>query len=202
MNTRAIGPPARKVGQSLSDCRSHEGVATKHLPLLCAQLVSFSARRPRPCGLGRKGAPARRVVDCLPTGGPAEIYACGAEPIPKAPTNVEDGHGRVPRSGSPCSAQESPAFRHGEWSISIAEPSDCAALETYRELSLKLLRARIRDELLAHLEAAGLLHVPEHPLSVHTLQSVSGKRALPEPENHRVAIGEKWVTIKVAPRLS
>ncbi len=45
------------------------------------------------------GAPARRVVDCLHTVGPAEIYACGAEPLPKAPTNVSDGHGRVPLSG-------------------------------------------------------------------------------------------------------
>ena len=63
-----------------------------------------------------KGAPARRVVDCRPTVGPAELDACGAEPLPKAPTNVSDGHGRVPLSGSPCSAQESPAFRHGEWS--------------------------------------------------------------------------------------
>ncbi len=68
--------------------------------------LSFSARRPRPCGLGMKGAPARRVGDCRPTGGPAESYACGAEPLPTAPTNVSDGHGRVPLSGSPCSAQE------------------------------------------------------------------------------------------------
>ena len=58
-----------------------------------------------------KGAPARRVVDCLHTVGPAEIYACGAEPIPKAPTNVSDGHGRVPLSGSQCSAQESPCLQ-------------------------------------------------------------------------------------------
>jgi hypothetical protein len=35
-----------------------------------------------------KGAPARRVGDCLHTVVPTEIYACGAEPIPKAPTNV------------------------------------------------------------------------------------------------------------------
>src|SRR5260221_14043940 len=73
--------------------------------------LSFSARRPRPCGLGMTGAPARRVGDCLPTVGPAEIYACGAEPIPKAPTNVSDGHGRVPLSGAPCSAQESPCLQ-------------------------------------------------------------------------------------------
>src|SRR5260221_13358185 len=61
--------------------------------------LSFSARRPRPCGLGMKGAPARRVGDCLHTVGPAEIYACGAEPLPTAPPKVSDGHGMVAPSG-------------------------------------------------------------------------------------------------------
>ena len=57
------------------------------------------------------------VLYGLHTAGPAEIDACGVEPTTKAPMNVEDGHGRVPLSGSQCSAQESPAFRHGERSI-------------------------------------------------------------------------------------
>ena len=39
--------------------------------------LSYSARRPRPSGLGMNGALARRVVGCLHTAGPADIYACG-----------------------------------------------------------------------------------------------------------------------------
>ena len=50
--------------------------------------LSFSARRPRPSGLGMNGALARRVLHCLHTAGPAGIYACGAGPTTKAPMNV------------------------------------------------------------------------------------------------------------------
>jgi len=55
-------------------------------------VLSFSARRPRPSGLGMKGALARRVLDCPPTAGPAEIDACGAVATTKPPMLVSAGH--------------------------------------------------------------------------------------------------------------
>src|SRR5258708_34383160 len=95
------------------------------------------------------GAPARRVVDCLHTVGPAEIYACGAEPIPKAPTNVSDGHGRVPLSGAQCSAQESPAFRHGEWSNDAHAHGDgCSDMMRILYVVASLMAGGIESQLL------------------------------------------------------
>ena len=45
--------------------------------------------------------------------------------------------------------------------FSVAESDNCTTLEDSPEQSLELLRAQIRSELFAHLEAAGLLHLPE-----------------------------------------
>ena len=102
------------------------------------------------------GALARRVVDCLHTVGPAEIYACGAEPLPKAPTNVSDGHGRVPLSGSQCSAQESPAFRHGEWSSGRPQQ---------HEPHLSALRVLLQGQ--PEIASRVRLHEPEHPVHLY-----------------------------------
>src|SRR5260221_1633119 len=73
-------------------------------------VLSFSARRPRPSGLGMTGALARRVLHCLPTAGPAGIYACGAGPTTKAPMNVSAGHSVLPSGEHAWSAVFSPGI--------------------------------------------------------------------------------------------
>src|SRR5258708_5367341 len=72
--------------------------------------LSFSARRPRPSGLGMNGALARRVLHCLHTAGPAGIYACGAGPTTKAPMNVSAGHSVLPSGEHAWSAVFSPGI--------------------------------------------------------------------------------------------
>src|SRR5260221_1128127 len=72
--------------------------------------LSFSARRPRPSGLGMTGALARRVLHCLHTAGPAGIYACGAGPTTKAPMHVSAGHTGLPAGQHAWSAVFSPGI--------------------------------------------------------------------------------------------
>src|SRR5260221_5466559 len=78
--------------------------------LLLSDWLSFSARRPRPSGLGMTGALARRVLHCLPTAGPAGIYACGAGPTTKAPMLVSAGHSVLPSGEHAWSAVFSPGI--------------------------------------------------------------------------------------------
>src|SRR5690348_7406459 len=56
------------------------------------------------------GALARRVLHCLPTAGPAGIYACGAGPTTKAPMNVSAGHSVLPSGEHAWSAVFSPGI--------------------------------------------------------------------------------------------
>src|SRR5262249_15032547 len=74
----------------------------------CRRLVKVSVRS-RPMGAGGEQRVRVGVVDSAGTAGPAGSSACGAVATTKPPTNVSDGHSRVPPSGAPCSAQESPA---------------------------------------------------------------------------------------------
>src|SRR5258707_15884228 len=66
-------------------------------------------------GLGMHGALASAVLYSLPTAGPAGIYACGGGFGPR-----HDGVRRACTGNCPLpqsSAQESPGFSRGEWSM-------------------------------------------------------------------------------------
>src|SRR5262249_54988696 len=81
------------------------------------QLIRTERKTP-PLRAGESSASVLVIESCSPAG-PAEIHAGGAVATTKPPTNVSDDQGGGPRSGSPCSAQQSPGVSHGERSTPL-----------------------------------------------------------------------------------
>src|SRR5262245_40405648 len=74
-------------------------------------LAYQSGLKTPPLRAGKSSASVWGWETTLGTAGPAGIDAGGAVATTTPPTNVSDGQGGGPPSGSPCSAQQSPACK-------------------------------------------------------------------------------------------